>query len=100
MPDKKKKRKQPKITIAALRFHADRSTKLNTKKLFSWVVWQFPREGSGWQTAAVHPPLGGHGWYPAFIHLGKGRIKVYGHVAETFPTPEAAAATIKKDEGN
>ena len=76
--------------IAGIKFRSDRPTSLTYRQLFHWVIWQFPRPWKKGFCGAVRPPIAEHEWIPAVIQVDKERVQVYGHLGETFPTPETA----------
>jgi hypothetical protein len=84
-------RTRKKAIIDGIAFDLSAPTIVAIDRLFTWVVWQFPRARPGGFSGAVHPPEPGHGWYPAIIDRDAGQVRVYGHVKERFPSPEAAA---------
>ena len=77
--------------IATLKFDGTKPTRLSFKLLYDWVVWQFPKKADHGLIGAVHPPLENHGWIPATIQIEKQVAYVYGHLSETFASPELAA---------
>lgn len=79
-----------KIEIAQIKMHGTKPTPLSQKHLYDWVIWQFPKKTANGYFGAVHPPLKKHGWLPAIIHPDKNEVQVYGHLNETFETPELA----------
>jgi hypothetical protein len=82
---------QTKTEINGIRLETDKPTSVKLDKLFSWVVWQYPRRRKNGHSGAVHPPIPGFGWFPAIIDADNGRVHIYGHIADQFPTPELAA---------
>jgi hypothetical protein len=87
-------RVRKKTVIDGITFDTTEPTVVPAERLFTWVVWQFPRARSGGFSGAVHPSEPGHGWYPAIVDIESGQVIVYGHVKERFPTPEAAAKSL------
>lgn len=77
--------------ITHLKLNDTKPTTLNLKLLQEWVVWQFPKKITNGFCGAVHPPQKDHGWFPAVIRPEKNEAQIYGHVPETFETPERAA---------
>lgn len=77
--------------IAALKLDSTKPTRISFKLLRDWVVWQFPRKVDSGFIGAVHPPLEKYGWFPATIQIEKQVAYVYGHLSETFASPEQAA---------
>lgn len=77
--------------IAQLKFSGTKPTTLNLKLLQEWVIWQFPKKMANGFCGAVHPPMAKYGWFPAIIHPEKNEAQIYGHIPETFDTPELAA---------
>ena len=90
MPTRKK------IVIDDIRFETSEPTVVPISRLFTWVIWQFPRVREGGFSGAVHPPSQGHGWYPAIINSEAGQVTIYGQVKEPYPTPEAAAKYLDR----
>lgn len=87
-------RVRKKVVIDSITFNPGEPTSVSVERLFSWVIWQFPRARPGGFSGAVHPPDPAHGWYPAIVDMATGQVLVYGHVVESFPTPELAAKHI------
>ena len=91
-------------TIDSLQFDPINPTELPFSKLYTWVIWQFPRKQKSGLCGAVHPPIPKFGWLPAIIHPKKQQLSVHAHLAETSSTPEAAAdylhANTKKETGD
>jgi hypothetical protein len=87
-------RKKP--VVDGIKFELEEPTVVTFERLFAWVVWQFPRSREGGHSGAVHPPETQHGWYPAVIDVENGRVFIYGHVVERYPTPEAAAKHLDR----
>jgi len=85
-----------KLIVDDIVFESGGPTVVALDRLYTWVVWQFPRVREGGFTGAVHPPEPGHGWYPALIEPETGQVLVYGHVPERFPSPEAAARHLDR----
>lgn len=85
-----------KIVIDEIQFNPDEPTTVPMTRLYTWVIWQFPRMRDGGYSGAVHPPEPGHGWYPALINADSGLVHIFGHVKERYPTPEAAAKFIDR----
>lgn len=50
-----------------------------------------PKKADSGFIGAVHPPIEKHGWIPATIQIEKQVAFVYGHLSETFASPELAA---------
>jgi hypothetical protein len=88
---------EKKHVIANLAFNKSQPTTLAFAELFTWVIWQFPKEAKGGLCGAVHPPGSEHGWYPAIIHLDTEKVQVFAHVDKSFPTPETAADHFHKN---
>lgn len=76
----------------------DRPTELTFDDLYRWIIWQFPRQKGGWFCGAVHPPAAEMGWYPAVILAQQSCVLVYGHLAQTFDSPEAALEWLLRTE--
>ena len=79
------------ITIEGITFDLAGPTTVSLERLYTWVVWQFPRSRAGGYSGAVHPSEPEHGWYPAVVDATAGEVLVYAHVKQRFPSPEAAA---------
>lgn len=90
MPTRKKK------VIDDISFETNEPTIVPIDRLYTWVIWQFPRSRDGGFSGAVHPPEPGHGWYPALVDAAAGQVTIFGHVKEAHPTPEAAAKHLDK----
>lgn len=90
MPTRKK------LIIDDITFESNEPTVVPLARLFTWVVWQFPRVRDGGFNGAVHPPDVGHGWYPAIINSAEGHVKIFGQVKEPYPTPEAAVKYLER----
>lgn len=82
------------IDVAGVTFSRTAPTRVTFAEMFSWVIWQFPRPFRSGLRGAVRPPVEGHGWYPAVIFPADKHAQVYGHVAEPFDSPEAAADSL------
>jgi len=85
MPTRKK------IIVDGVSLSQAEPTAVPLDELYTWVVWQFPRQRDGGHSGAVHPAEPNHGWYPAIIDPAAGRVLVYAHLNERFATPETAA---------
>ncbi len=85
-----------KIVIDDITFESNEPTVVPIDRLFTWVIWQFPRLRENGFNGAVHPPQAGHGWYPAVIDAEGGRVTIYGQVKEPYTSPEAAAKYLDK----
>jgi hypothetical protein len=85
-----------KVIIDGITFDPAGPTAVPVARLFTWVIWQFPRPRPDGHSGAVHPPEAGHGWYAAVIDMAGGRVLIFGHVKDRFPTPEAAAKSLDK----
>ena len=101
-----------KLTIDDIVFELGGPTVVGLERLYTWVVWQFPRLRSiTWgdnaassnpdgadvaggrftgRSGAVHAGDGAHGWYPALIDDTAGQALIFANVPEPFPNPEAA----------
>lgn len=90
---------QKKKQIANLAFKDHRPTKLKFNALYTWTIWRFPRKIEGGFCGAVHPPIAAHGWLPAVILITEKskEAHIYGHLDQTFNTPEAAVDYLKKN---
>mgnify|MGYP000515231604 CR=1 FL=1 len=73
------------IVIDDIRFETSEPTVVPISRLFTWVIWQFPRVREG-----------GFSWYPAIINSEAGQVTIYGQVKEPYPTPEAAAKYLDR----
>jgi hypothetical protein len=80
-----------KRTVASIVLRNDRPTELSFKELYTWVIWQYPRQKGSGLCGAVRPPIANHCWYPALIKNAERRIRVHGHLDQEFATPEQAA---------
>jgi hypothetical protein len=80
-----------KTEINGIRLETDKPTNVKLDRLYSWVVWQYPRQRKNGHSGAVHPPIPGFGWFPAIIDADNGRVHIYAHLTDQFPTPELAA---------
>jgi hypothetical protein len=69
----------------------DQPTELTFSDLYTWVIWQYPRQVEKGLCGAVRPPLPEHGWLPAVIRLKEKVVLVHGHVDKSFSYPAAAA---------
>lgn len=85
-------------TVAGITLHTTTPTPLSFDDLYTWVVWQFPKQKNGGLCGAVHPPIADHGWFPAIIQLKKKRIEVYGHLGQCYSSPELAADHFFKSD--
>jgi hypothetical protein len=92
-------RARKKLVIEDIVFDPAEPTTVPTGRLHSWVIWQFPRTRAGGFSGAVHPPIPGHGWYPAVVDAEAGHVLIYGHVRSRFPSPEAAAKYLDRPTG-
>ncbi|RMG93943.1 MAG: hypothetical protein D6706_14520 [Chloroflexi bacterium] len=86
------------IKIANVQVLTNAPTELPLEKLYTWVIWQFPQPKSGGLCAAVHPPIANYGWIPAIVHKNKKCIHLFGHLEETFASPEDALAHLNSLE--
>lgn len=91
MPTRKKE-----LILDGISFDPAEPTIIAVERLYTWVIWQFPRTRLGGYSGAVHPPETGHGWYPAIINADAGQVLIFGNVKEQFPSPEAAAKFLDK----
>lgn len=87
-------RKKP--VIDGIKFELNEPTAVPIDRLFTWVIWQFPRMRESGFSGAVHPPEAEHGWYPAVIDPDGRRVFIYGHVEERFSSPELAAKHLDR----
>jgi hypothetical protein len=87
--------------IDSVKFDAAGPTELSFTALYTWVIWQFPRQQKSGLCGAVHPPIPDYGWLPAIIYPQKKELAIYAHLDETFATPEEAADYLyhKKQAG-
>jgi hypothetical protein len=69
----------------------DQPTELTFSELYSWVIWQYPRQVDKGLCGAVRPPVSKHGWYPAVIRLKEKVVQVHGHLDKKFDSPNDAA---------
>lgn len=86
--------------IAYLKLHASKPTSVNFKSLQDWVVWQFPKKcaKSKGFCGAVHPPIEKYGWFPAVINPDKKEAHIFGHLSESFATPERAVEYFSNND--
>ncbi|MEJ2746715.1 MAG: hypothetical protein P8183_02180 [Anaerolineae bacterium] len=84
---------QMKKQIANLLLKSHKPTRLKFEDLHTWTIWRFPRKVENGYCGAVHPPIAAHGWLPAVICVTEKfkETHIYGHLDQTFETPEAAA---------
>lgn len=75
--------------IDGLSLNRHSPTTITLDHLFHWVVWQYPRRRPQGYCGAVRPPSGG--WYPALVSADQKRVLIYGHLPETFESPELAS---------
>lgn len=85
-------------TVAGIMLSQTAPTPLSFDDLYSWVIWQFPKQKNGGLCGAVHPPIPEHGWIPAIIQVKKKRIEVYGHLKQPYASPELAADYFHQPE--
>ena len=90
MPSRKK------IIIDDITFESNEPTVVPIGRLFTWVIWQFPRLRENGFNGAVHPPQAGHGWYPAIVDAKGGQVTIYGQIKEPYSSPESAAKYLDK----
>lgn len=90
---------QEKKSIAGLMLKTEKPTKFKLEALHRWTIWQFPRKIKDGLCGAVHPPITAYGWLPAIIKIKDKSKKayIYGHLNQTFDTPEAAADYLEKE---
>lgn len=87
-------------TIAGIRLRTDRPTTATFADLGEWVLWQFPqRERKGYR-GAVRPALADQQWLPAIIQADRGRVQIYGHLDDGYPSPETAVAYFTESHKN
>lgn len=82
-------------TIATVIIRADRPTELSFSDLYTWVIWQFPKNKEGGLCGAIRPPIASHSWLPALIKRLDKSIVVHGHLDQVFDTPAAAAEWLE-----
>ena len=88
-----------KLNIDGIPFDTGGPTAVALDRLYTWVVWQFPRPRAALvgaaafagQGGAVHPTAAEHGWYPAIVDAAAGRVLIFANVPEPFISPELAA---------
>lgn len=78
------------IKLAGLTLATDTPTRLTREELDKWVIWQFPHPHADGFRGAVHPPVAGHGWYPALIRPKAKDIQLFGNIPNPFSSPEEA----------
>lgn len=81
---------EKKRLIADIPLHTDKPTMLSISDLYTWVIWQFPKTVEKGLCGAVRPPVA-ELWYPAVINTQRNKVRVFGHLEQTYDTPEAAA---------
>lgn len=82
---------QEDYTVADIPFSKTGPTCLTYDDLYTWVIWQFPRQKNGGLCGAVRPPIPQHGWIPAVILVDKRCVEVHAHLPQDYPSPEVAA---------
>lgn len=87
------------ISVADIHLSTTKPSRFSFAALHSWVIWQFPRLSGKHMIGAVHPPLAGHGWYPAAIDPEAEVLQIFAHVAEPQETPEKAICYFTKGDG-
>lgn len=80
------------ILVADVALNTTKPTPFSFTDLGKWVIWQFPKLHGEQMIGAVHPPIAGHGWYPAAIDYEAETLDVFAHTGEPQATPEKAAA--------
>ncbi|KAA3662119.1 MAG: hypothetical protein DWQ04_14350 [Chloroflexi bacterium] len=85
--------------VANLHLKTDGPTELSFDDLNTWVIWQFPQPiAEATLCGAVKPPIAEHTWYAATIQYRLKQVQVFGHLKETFETPEIAAEHIQSTQ--
>lgn len=79
------------FTVAEVTLNKDVPTKLTFQELYTWVIWQFPKQKEGGLCGAVTPPITDYGWLPAIILFDEKCVRVYGHLDQKYESPEVAA---------
>lgn len=74
-----------------MKLHTEKPTIFSFEDLYTWVIWQFPLSKGDHLCGAVRPPTGESGWYAALIDTDNECLQLFGHIKQTFDTPEAAA---------
>ncbi len=86
-----------KRTVAGISLRSDKPTNVAVRRLFGWVIWQFPHLQKNGYLGAIRPPGAGHNWLPAVIFSDKDRVRVYGNITEEYASPEKALAFFHKE---
>lgn len=82
--------------VANIHLKTDCPTELTFEDLRTWVIWQFPQPiGESALCGAVKPPISEHTWYAATIQYQSEQVQVFGHLKETFETPETAVEHLQ-----
>ncbi len=82
--------KKTTLAIEDLELDQDGPTEIPLANLFTWVIWQLPRQRKEGMVGAVRPPTGDYGWFPAMINRKKQTVLIHGHVERPFDSPETA----------
>lgn len=88
------------LTINGLKLDNQAPTAVSLDRLYTWVIWQFPRPAEGGYYGAVHPPQENHHWYPAIINANKKSVQIYAHLNTQFASPEDAVAYFANQSGH
>lgn len=83
-------------TVAGITLRAGKPTTLPFSAIADWVIWQFPQHEKKGYRGAVRPPGEPYSWLPAVVLPGTESVRIYGHLDETYHTPEAALTFFSK----
>ena len=85
--------------IANLTLKDNQPTKFRFESLYTWTIWRFPRKIEGGFCGAIHPPIPAYGWLPAVLYITEKskEARIFGHLNQTFASPEAAADFLEKE---
>ena len=84
-------RAKDEYSIAGISINKKTPTKFSFNDLYTWVIWQYPKQKNKGLCGAVRPPIPDHGWLPAIILVKEKSVEIYGHQDTLFPSPELAA---------
>jgi hypothetical protein len=77
--------------VDTIMLKTDQPTELSFTDLYTWVIWQYPRQAGKGLCGAVRPPVPEQGWFPAVIRLKEQVVQVHGHLDKKFDSPNEAA---------
>lgn len=85
-----------KTAVAGVALRSSKPTTIPFAAIADWVIWQFPqREKKGYR-GAVRPPGEQYSWLPAVVLPQSESVRLYGHLDETYHSPEAAVTFFNK----